>query len=236
MIGISYFKKNKELAERILKSLEGNTVLIDLDAYEGTLIDELISIGGDGTFAKSVSLVNFDKIIGVRSMNSVGAHCYCNINEWSNYSEKLKNNEYKVSERNKIKAELNNEFTDCAVNEIIISAPRWGGTFKYELIINNEKPILTSGSALFIYTEYGYSGFLKKLLKDDNAKFKGDGIASIASNYGFSDCRELLEGYEVKVKIKDDAFISIDGRKYEKELSPDDEIRIINGKYKIINF
>lgn len=243
MIGISYFKKHERTAKEVLQSLEGDVELINLRDYKGVTVDELISVGGDGTFLKSISLNNFDKILGVKPINSVGAHCYCSISEWSGLVNKFLNKDYEVSERNKLRVSLNKEFIDYAGNEALISALRWGRAFKYELRINEEESILTSGSALFIYTKKGYSGFLEKLLnpygcKVINAGFNGDGIASIASNNGFNEYKELPINYEVIVTIKNKrgAYLSVDGYKTEKELKIDDKVKVTPDKYKTIIF
>lgn len=242
MIGIAYFKINESSALKVLDSLKGKAKLINLEHYDGKYYDTIVSVGGDGTFAKSVSITKFNKIVGVKPESSIGAHCACCTTNWPNYVKRLLTSDYKTIECSKLRTMVNSKLIDHAVNEVVISALTWGRTLKYELVINHEPSIKTLGSALFIYTTKGYSGFLKKLInpfgkKKVNAYFKNsDGIAGIASDYGFNSYKKLLPGYEVKVKIVSDAYLSIDGAKTELRLKPGDVVKVTSRKYKAIKF
>lgn len=244
MIGISYFIRNKPLALIVLESLDSNALLIDLDNYNGEAVDELISVGGDGTFAKSVSTINFDKILGIRPTTSVGAQCSCNINEWPDQVEKFLSRDYKIEERGKLISEVNGNYVDSAVNDVLIAALKWGRTLKYELMIGQDESIPTSGSALFLYTRIGYSGFLEKLLNPYGLELIDAGVqkfgaASIASNYGFNEHKELNDDFEAIVKITNKwggAYLGVDGAKTELELRSGDAIRITGDDYKAIIF
>lgn len=215
-----------------------------LDGKYGPIVDDIkdmdfaVILGGDGTiiqFAREFKEYSLP-IFGINN-GRVGALAVSELSNYKHYLEKIKNGDYKISDRITLEASFNG-IKEVLFNEISITGvdKKLGNFF---VVVNDTYENSFYGDGLLISTPTGSSAYNYSaggpLLLETNSSYV---LTPICPQFIAFNSVVFSQNDEISIRIcKNDSVASCDGcNKYQ--LSKDDEIKIKvgNTKLKLISF
>ena len=150
---------NSQISKSALKSINIDDGNIKYFTELNDSYDFAISVGGDGTILKSVEKIGrlSIPIIGLNT-GRLGFLANSTIQIIDTVLEKLKNNEFNISERSIIKAEFEG-FEKYALNEITLSRKNTTSLITIETKLNNQYLNTYWADGLIISTPTGSTGY-----------------------------------------------------------------------------
>ncbi|MCQ2069954.1 MAG: NAD(+)/NADH kinase [archaeon] len=161
----------RDHAERVLKALEGEEVVLDSAAgtvlgTKGTPLDEMkadvmITIGGDGTILRTAMNTKIP-ILGING-GGVGFLADVEINDIENGIERLRNGDYVIEERFKIDSYIDGKSVEPAVNEAVIHTDSIAKIRQFKIFVDGKLSTEVRADGVIISTPTGSTCYAMSL-------------------------------------------------------------------------
>jgi NAD+ kinase len=190
--------------------------LSDIDDFEG---DIAFSIGGDGTFLKTVSLLQHKNIpiLGVNT-GRLGFLADVSCDDFEDTLAEILKGEYRVEERTRIKLSLNNDSSEVsyALNEVAILKQDLASMITVTMYINGEHVSSYESDGLIVATPTGSTAYSLSVGGAIMAPNTPNFIVTAIAPHSLT-ARPLVIGNDnvltLEVKSRSNSFlVSMDGR------------------------
>ena len=231
--GIAYFDDKegaKDLSNSMLDFLENkgfSARVIDSLKPDNVRYDVLISVGGDGSFLYNAVNFNYDKILGVKLGESIGAHCSSSESTVLDDIEMIIQGKHFVKEMNPIDVYVDGKFAVKCLNEVQIRDLFTGQLFKYNVSIDGFD-YAGGCDEVYFYVPQGWSGHVQSLgaPQVNNGKI-GLFLSGLAYSDKYLPKHRELDEEEVVLSGEYSFYLCVDGRrKFLEEISPAQKITL----------
>jgi NAD+ kinase len=168
MKNILLYSKNSDNAKKVKHKIQDflslkNINFFDLEKATNKTYDLLISIGGDGSFLKSVNLLNdkvlkdYPPILGINA-GSLGFLTEIKIEESINILKKSINEKFITEERTLLSVDINGK-KSYALNDFVLNRKEVARAINLEIFYNDEFIFKIKGDGIIVSTPTGSTAY-----------------------------------------------------------------------------